>query len=55
MCEDKPARYTQMVKSLIDKADMYASKVGGDISAWESIAVMMCMVDEIYVEIKKEK
>ena len=31
MCEDKPDRYTEMVKSLIDKADMYASKVGGDI------------------------
>lgn len=43
-----------MVKSLIDKADIYASKVGGDIVSRQVIGLAMCMVDEIYVEIKKD-
>jgi hypothetical protein len=49
MCTDKPSRYTQMVKAMVDKANSYLYQVNEQVIEPETIATIMLIVDEKYI------
>ena len=50
MCVNKPERYKQMVTTMVEKADSYAKKAGGDLVSRQAIAWIMVYCDQQFVE-----